>query len=194
MSSSMIPYPSELELMALLGEKPKPPKIKTDMAAWTRLFPSKKQNPSLPSYWRHDAWRESFEKKQLRMATALNQVDEFAGATVVGTHVVFPVQQSPPHDSQDTCGKQRPATATSRAVDTKRGEERVTRAKEYSVKNRTLNLQSWDMPDEHHVNVSNRLDSTELFGKKKFYYAFDPDEPDADYLEELDLHKTDGSQ
>lgn len=193
-SSSMIPYPSELELMALLGENPKPPRIKTDMAAWTRLFPTKQQNPHLPSYWRHDAWRESFERKQQHMATAFNKVDEFAGATVVGTHVLFPVQPSKVSDLRNASTKQRPATATLRAVEAKRGEEPATRTKEYSVKNRTLNLQSWRMPEEHHVNVSNRLDTTELFGKKKFYYAFDPDEPDADYLEELDLHKLDGSQ
>jgi hypothetical protein len=192
-SSSLIPYPSELELMALLGDKPKPPRIKTDVAAWTRLFPTKNQNPNLPPYWRHDAWREMFEKKQHEMATALNKFDEFAGASVVGTQVLYPATQSKFGELKGSTAKQRPATATLRAVDVKHG-ERVNRAQEYSVKNRTLNLQSWEMPDEHHVNVGNRLDCTELLGKKKFYYAFDPDEPDADYLEELDLHKVDGSQ
>jgi hypothetical protein len=193
-SSSMIPYPSEAELMALISDKPKPPRIKTNMAAWTRLFPSKHQNPNMPSYWRHDAWRDLFEKKQHDIAAALNKIDEFEGATVVGTHVLFPVRESKCNGSPSASPKQRPATATLRASKAKRGEEHVERPTEYSVKNRTLNLQSWDMPDEHHVNVSNRLDSSDLFGKKKFYYAFDPDEPDADYLEDLDLHKNDGSQ
>jgi hypothetical protein len=176
-SSSMIPYPSEDELMALISDKPKPPRIKTNMA----------------SYWRHDAWREMFEKKQHDIAAALYKIDEFEGATVVGTHVLFPVRESKSNGSPSASPKQRPATATLRASEAKRGEEHVGRPTEYSVKNRTLNLQSWDMPDEHHVNVSNRLDSSD-FGKKKFYYAFDPDEPDADYLEDLDLHKMDGTQ
>ena len=193
-SSSMIPYPSEAELMALIGEKPKPPKIKTDLAAWKRLFPSKQQNQSLPSYWRHDAWRETFERKQLDAATALNKINEFAGVTVVGTHVRFPDHESQFNDSQTTASRQRPATATLRVPDIKHVEERATRPLGYSVKNRTLNLQSWDMPDEHHVNVSNRVDSSELFGKTKFHYSFDPDEPDADYLEDLDLRKSDGPQ
>ena len=191
MSSSWIPYPSEAELMALIDEKPKPPRIKTDMAAWRRLFPTKQQNQSLPSYWRHDAWREVFEKKQHDAATALNKIDEFAGVTVVGTHVRFPEAECKFNDPQTATVKQRPATATRRIADTKQVEEHATRSAAYSVKNRTLNLQSWDMPVEHHVNVSNRVDSSGLSGQKKFYYSFDPDEPDADYLEELDLVKLD---
>ncbi len=192
-SSSMIPYPSEAELLALVGEKPKPPKIKTDIAAWTRLFPTKQPNPTMPPYWRHDAWRETFEQKQHDIATALNKIDEFEGVTVVGTHVLFPAQDFKFCDSQTVAVKHRPASATLR-VDSKRGEDASTRLTEYSVKNRTLNLQSWDMPAEHHVNISNRVDSSQLLGKKNFYYAFDPDEPDADYLEDLDLLKMDGPQ
>jgi hypothetical protein len=189
----MIPYPSEDELLALIGEKPKPPKIKTDLDAWTRLFPTKQLNPIMPSYWRHNAWRETFERKQHDIATALNKIDEFEGATVVGTHVLFPAEEFKFCDSQTVPVKHRPASATVR-VDFKRGEDTTTRSTEYSVKNRMLNLQSWDMPAEHHVNVSNRVDASQLLGKKNFYYAFDPDEPDADYLEDLDLHKMDGSQ
>jgi hypothetical protein len=195
-SSSMIPYPSEAELLAILGEKPKPPKIKTDLPAWTRLFPTKKQNPQRPSYWRHDAWRELFERKQHDSAAALNKIDEFFGVTVVGTHVLFPTQESKYADSQAATVKQRPTSAVLRTPPVKkRGEvDRVTSARqtEYSVKNRTLNLQSWDMPDEHSVNLSNRVDSSQLFGKTKFYYAFDTDEPEADYLEDLDQERNDG--
>ena len=191
-SSTLIPYPSEAELMALLGDRPKPPRVKSDMAAWTRLFPTKKQNPNLPSYWRHDAWREMFEQKQLEAATVLNKIDEFAGVTVVGTHVRFPVHETTFNESSSTpVVKQRPATATLRVAETKRGEDNSARPTEYSVKNRTLNLQSWDMPVEHHVNISNRVDSSGFFGKKHFYYSFDPDKPDADYLEDLDLQKID---
>lgn len=190
-SSTLIPYPSEAELMALLGDRPKPPRVKSDMAAWTRLFPTKKQNPNLPSYWRHDAWREMFEQKQLEAATVLNKIDEFAGVTVVGTHVRFPVHETAFNESSTPVVKQRPATATLRVAETKRGEDNSARPTEYSVKNRTLNLQSWDMPVEHHVNISNRVDSSGLLGKKHFYYSFDPDKPDADYLEDLDLQKID---
>jgi hypothetical protein len=191
-SSSMIPYPSEAELLAILGEKPKPPKIKTDLPAWTRLFPTKTQNPNMPSYWRHDAWRELFERKQHDSAAALNKIDEYLGVTVVGTNVLFPAQESKYVDSRAAPVKQRPTTAVLRTPVKRRGEVPAVRRAEYSVKNRTLNLQSWDMPEEHNVNLSNRVDSSELFGKTKFYYAFDPDEPDADYLEELDLGKNDG--
>jgi hypothetical protein len=185
-ASSLIPYPSEAELQALLGDKPKAPKIKTNLAAWTRLFPAKTQDPDLPSYWRHDSWREMFERKQQASAAALNKVDEFSGVSVVGTKVVYPAQESKFSSSQASV-KRRPATATTQFSLAKCAEVKASKPSEYSVKSRTLNLQSWDMPDEHHVNLGHRVDSTDAFGKKNFYYAFDPDKPDEDYLDDLDM-------